>query len=416
MYQDPAVRCGGGGVLVKPSAAEQKARHDHKFREISNSFQDLTTSIRGMEPEQVIVLETLGESVEKLVNAAKQIPGLEWLTEIDLDDCEPCDDFQDEKDAAKKQSRRLYLMMSNQQAMIRLASLWQEWCADPDKRATNNYGPFKNIFIHLKDIRRWSVRDRIDDTRVVRYWEETLKYARGNVRFEVELWCRGDDGRRRAAYEMLRGIIETAGGRCISQVLVTDILYYGVLAELPAAYIRQTVDQIMAQSYSHLLQCEDVMFFRPHGQSEILGHSLPEGEEHVAPAKFGVAITLPTGDPVVALVDGLPLERHEAIKGRMRIDDEDNHGSHYKPHQQIHGTEMASLIIRGDLSLDGAPLPRPVYVRPIFVPYEDFNKNVGEKTPDDQLLVDVMHRAVLRIDTEAPTVKAGPTHHGFSKF
>lgn len=108
---------------------------------------------------------------------------------------------------------------------------------------------------------------------------------------------------------------------------------------------------------------------------------------------------------MVALVDGLPLERHEVIKGRMWIDDEDDLSSRYKPHQQLHGTGMASLIIRGDLSLDGAPLPRPIYVRPIFVPYEDYNQNVCEKTPDDQLLIDVVHRAVQRIVITAPTVK-----------
>ncbi len=401
----PAVRGGGGGVLIKPTPAEQRERHDRKFREILNSFQDLTTSVKGMEPEQVVVLETLGESVENLVKAASQVEGLEWLTEIELEDGDPSNGFCDEKDAAKKLGRRLYAMMSNQQAMTRLVTLWDAWHADPDKRAQNNFGPFKNIFIHLKDVRRWSARDRIEETCVVKYWEENLQYQTGNIRFEVELWCRSDDGRRRAAHDNLRRLIEGAGGQCISQALIPDILYYGVLAELPATRIRETVKQIMKESYSELLRCEDVMFFRPHGQSQIGGRAPAKSDECGTASKGGKPAAMPKGDPVVALLDGVPLHRHEILDGRLRIDDQDDHASRYKPYQQLHGTSMASLIVRGDLSAAGDPLPRQVYVRPIFLPHEDFNKNVWEKTPDDSLLVDVVHRAVLRIVSEAPSVR-----------
>jgi hypothetical protein len=406
--QVPSKRRGGGADLVKPSAAEQKARHDGKFREILNSFQDLTSSIRGLEPEQVIVLETIGESVERLVTAARQIAGLEWLTEIELEDSEPGEGFRfaEEKDAGKKLGRRLYALMSNQQAMARLVSLWNAWCADPEKRAKSKFGPFKHIFAQLNDVRRWSARDRLEETCVVPYWEDRLRYEKGSVRFEVELWCRGDPIRRRVAYDNLRKLIEAAGGQCIAHALVPDVLYYGVLAELPAARIREKVDEIMSQTYSQLLRCEDVMFFRPHGQSAVRGH-VPREEGEGDTVRRGRAAVKgpPKGDPVVALVDGLPLERHQVLKGRMVIDDEDDHGSRYKPQQQIHGTGMASLILRGDLSRDEEPLHRPIYVRPIFIPYEDFDRNVWEKTPDDKLLVDVVHRAVLRIVAEAPSVK-----------
>ena len=58
---------------------------------------------------------------------------------------------------------------------------------------------------------------------------------------------------------------------------------------------------------------------------------------------------------------------------------------------------MASLIAHGDLGSDGAPIETPIYVRPILVPVEDFNRNVDERTPDDRLLIDIIHEAVLRI-------------------
>jgi Subtilase family len=72
---------------------------------------------------------------------------------------------------------------------------------------------------------------------------------------------------------------------------------------------------------------------------------------------------------------------------------------------------MASLIVHGDLSAPSIPLPRPIHVQPILRPYEDFNKNIEERTPHDRLLVDLIHSAVVRIkgtDTvtgSAPRVK-----------
>src|SRR5260370_31127985 len=90
----PPTRGGRGSPLINPTPAQQEARHDQKFRDIADSFEDLTCSIEGMEPEQVIVIETIGAAVDNLAKAAAQVPGLEWLTEVDLEDCEPSDGFQ----------------------------------------------------------------------------------------------------------------------------------------------------------------------------------------------------------------------------------------------------------------------------------------------------------------------------------
>lgn len=393
--QDPARRGGGGASIKKPSAAEQRERLDHKFQTIANSFQDVQCSIEGAEPEQVIVLETIGEDVKGLAEAAKQVPGLEWLAEADLEEADPSDGFQDEEDATKKLPRRLYAVMSNQQAMSQLVALWKHWHEHPEERAKQKFGPFKNIFIHLKDIRRWSVKDRIQDTCVVKYWRESLEYEKGNIRFEVELWCRGDEEKRQAAFETLKQIIEAAGGQCISTWTVPDVHYYGVLAELPASEIQEAIDQILAESDTQLLRCEHVMFFRPHAQAILPGHGPDEKEGEVAaqkPAKAKVA-----GTPFIALLDGLPLENHNLLKGRLVIDDADDHSSQYKPNQQGHGTAMASVILHGDLSINSAPLSRPLFVRPIMIGMNDLSDNPGEKTPDDRLLVDLVHRAIVAI-------------------
>ena len=404
-----ADRGGRGPKIAKPSAAEQKARLDVKFRTIAESFQDLKATVDGLEPEQVIVLETVG-AVKDVAKAASKIPGLEWLTELDLEEGDAGDGFKDTKDPTKKLPRRLYAVMSNQQAIDRLIGLWKNWHTKPNERAKPKFGPFKNVFVYLKDVRRWSVKDRIVETRVVEYWEEALEYEKGNIRFEVELWCRADPARRKAAYESLRRIIIAAGGQCISDALIREILYYGVLAELPALKVKETIKTITDESYTSLLRCEDVMFFRPHAQSIFPGHEPADDSETTPAAPKKAKKPKAAGDPVIALLDGLPLAHHDALDGgRLVIDDPDNHAALYKPRQQEHGTAMASLIVHGDLSVPGDPLPRPIYVRPIMRPYEDFNKNVEERTPHDRLLVDLIHRAVVGIKGTDTTTGAAPT-------
>src|SRR5437870_5554453 len=103
---------GGGGSVIPPAPAAQKARLEKKFQDIISSFENLQSTVEGIVPEQVIVLETLGKSEDELAKAAAKIPGLEWLAELDLGSVEPTDSFQDAKDPAKPLSSRLYAVMS----------------------------------------------------------------------------------------------------------------------------------------------------------------------------------------------------------------------------------------------------------------------------------------------------------------
>jgi len=391
----PPRRGGGGGRLIRPSAAEQRRRLSTKFQTILNSLQNVQTTVQGLEPEQVIVLETVGESVEGLTQAAQQIPGLEWLAEMDLDDADPDFGFRDEASPDRKLPCRLYAVMSNQQAMQQLVSLWNDWCDDPTAPARRNFGPFKHIFIHLKDVRRWDVQDRLTEAGVLDRWREDVEHGVDPVRFEVDLWCRATNARRQRAYEHLASILRAAGGRSISQAAVPEILYHGVLAELPVGAITETLDRILRQDYSQLLRCEEVMFFRPFGQARFRVTELEDdmsGVPEPLPDQPGAA-----DSPVVALFDGFPLVRHVALDGRLVLDDPDDHQRAYQAGQQLHGTAMASQIIHGDLSAPGQALRRPIYSRPILVPAVGIDGRVYEVTPDSQLLVDLIHRAVLRM-------------------
>ena len=58
-----------------------------------------------------------------------------------------------------------------------------------------------------------------------------------------------------------------------------------------------------------------------------------------------------------------------------------------------HGTAMASLILHGDLNAQEPPLSRLLYVRPLLLT----NTQGAEQSDENRLLVDTVHRAVLRM-------------------
>ena len=168
-------RLGGGGArITRPTARQQRQRLEAKFQTIAAGLEDIQANVAGMEPELVIVLETFGTSVERVANAAAKIPGLEWLAERDLEDAQPQYGFQNEKDAAATLPVRLYALLTNQQAMNALLGLWEQWTQDANARAKQGYGPFKNLFIYLRDIRRWGPRDRIEATGILQRWLDEI--------------------------------------------------------------------------------------------------------------------------------------------------------------------------------------------------------------------------------------------------
>ncbi len=388
-------RLGGGGrPFRRPTAQQQRQRLERKFQQIASGFVDLQATVQGIEPEQVIVLETVAKSIDGLASAAARVPGLEWVAELDLGETDPGDGFEDAQDSQRKLGRRLYALFTNQRAIQRLLRLWQEWYTAPDQRARRNFGPFKNVFLHLKEVRRWSVQDRLAETGILEYWEENLASQQQVILSEVELWSHQDSARRERAYHELERRVQEAGGRCVAQSAIPEILYHGVLIELPPAAVRETIDRVLAQQDTQLVRCEEVMFFRAGGQARF---HRPEAAVTSIGDRLRAA-PLPTGDPVLALLDGLPIMQHVALAGRAVVDDPEDAAAQYEPQHQYHGTAMASILIHGDLGKPEIPLSRPIYVRAIYRPFFDLDGNLAyEGTPPDCLLVDLFHRAVRRI-------------------
>ena len=397
-----------GGKVRIPDTSRQAERLVPQFQRLQVTMERQRLTLQdnplGLQPEQVLVLETIG-SIQNFIRAVGKVQGLEWMGEYELDDISPDHGFEDEKSPDKQLKGQLFLVMTDQQALQQLSSLFRMWRENPDTTFARGLAPLKQAFQYLHTIRPWDVEDRIRETGIWEDWQGRLQYGQENVPFEAELWFRANEGRRKRAESHLRSVIASLDGEVIQQCVIPDIAYHAVLGRIHRTQIQDIIDQSEAFRDIRLLQCEDVMRLRPVGQcgvriSDDMGtDTLRKGPqpEH------------PQGDPIVALFDGMPLTGHRLLDRRLIVDDPDGYENAYQANERIHGTSMASLICHGDLNDGGNAIGNPIYTRPIMKPQRSFDNQFIEKIPDDVLPIDLVHRAVRRLyETENSEPAAAP--------
>jgi len=393
------------------SKSEQINRLAPQFAELEKQFLAdkalLVDSIAGMEPEMVLVLETVGR-IEDFQRAITNTPGLDWLAEWDKE-FEPDETFYN---VNKKQQRtekpvegRIFLSMSNQQGLQELLSLWQRW--QKNERLDTGKGKWKDVFAQIKTLRRWGITELLVETGMLAAWEEDLQYdytAEEPINFQIEFFYRKEPNRRQQNEAIIKQLLAELSGQTISPFLdYSSIGFHAVKASLPRKSVQLIVDKIHRQELDiTLLKLPGIMFFRPTGQAVVSSPS--ETQDIEQPPTMPV-----NGDPIVAILDGLPFNKHQWLEGRLRVDDADNLESEYQPGDRKHGTAMASLVVHGELDAKEPPLTRPVYVHPILQP--NLQSRV-EHVPDSVFYEDRIERAVRRIfegegDTpaQAPTIK-----------
>lgn len=386
----------GSGRSHLPTHNQQWERLAPRFAQLQEAFHarnmEIQHALTGTNPEQVLVMETIG-SVEDFAHAVKRINGFEWMGEFEIDGIAPDQDFFDEMNPGKELSGRLYMIMTNQIAMDEMLSMWRRYKNqdNPKQKFDGGLTKFRDVFLRLKDIRRWDVKDRLLETGVIDAWQEDLEHDGTRlIRFEVELWFRNSEEKRRQSSVIITNLIQQLGGCVLKDSLHEGIAYHGMLAELPANAIQAVVNN----PNTELVKCDSIMFFRPVGQM-LVGDGPVEDETNYSDIE---EYSLPVGEPVIAILDGLPLANHRLLSGRLIVDDPDNVETSYNSNERIHGTSMASLIVYGDLNDGTRPLKRPVYVRPIMQPIpNDFSIPRREHIPDDFLIVDLIHRSVKRL-------------------
>lgn len=264
-----AKRRGGGGTLRIPNAQIQAGRLAPQFQRLQQAMERQRLALQGnslgLQPEQALVLETIGP-VHRFISAIKKIPGLEWLGEVEIDELAPEYGFEDEKDPQKQLKGQLFLVMTDQRALQELQSLFANWQQNRDAKFPRGLAPLKHAFAHLHTIRPWDAEDRIRDTGVFEDWKDRVAHGQQVVPFEVELWFRENPGRQRQAKTYLGNVVDSLGGEIVQQCVVPEIAYHGVLGRIPIGEVSELLSEMARFRGFSLLQCEDIMHLRPVGQ------------------------------------------------------------------------------------------------------------------------------------------------------
>ena len=385
-----------------PGHARQAERLSPQFQSLQAAFNarrlELQANAHNNDPDLVVVFETVG-AVDDFILSAERVPGLEWLAGMIDAQVEPDEDFYSTKDPDKALSGKLFLMGSNRQALEEVVRLWERYRAAPTNDLGQGLSAWKVLFLHLKEVRFWGPQDRLDDE-LRQAWRFRLETGAASLKFEIEAWCFSSAAKNTASAAEVRALVGELGGRVLDERQILDIAYHGFLVDVPARGILLLLDGAPPP----LLRSERVMFLRPQGQAAVragdVAARLPDAA--VPPQRT-------SGAPIVAMLDGLPLANHARLQGRLIIDDPSQWADAYPAGERVHGTAMASLIAWGELDSAGTALAAPIYARPILRPAPNSSPR-EECTPDDRLLVDLVHEAVRRMFDGAPGVPpAAPT-------
>lgn len=202
--------------MNKPTFRKQYNRLQPAFKVLKDAFEKKRVQIQnapvGMNPEYALVFEVVG-SVDNFYTAVKNSEGLEWLFDKEAFEIEPDEDFYFDKDKTKNLSGKVYCVMSNQEAMEQMLSCWKRFNDGESDVFARGIAGLRDIFVNIKQIRTWTSEDRIQETRILDYWRESLELD-GNVAipFEVELFYRNDNEKRVLAETAVILEVERLGG------------------------------------------------------------------------------------------------------------------------------------------------------------------------------------------------------------
>jgi len=371
------------GSIHLPDSTRQGRRIGPQLTRLIDAFErhraQLQRDIQGLEPESVIVFE-VAEGVDNFIVAVRSA-GMEWMGDWDgMEDAD--DDFYLDEEHNKRIPEKFYLSMTDQRALQQMLSLWDRYQRG-DAEFPRGMSAFKRVFAQLRSVRLWDYRDRYMETGVEAIWRDALSRHESTIRFEIELWFRDADNKRNEAQQIINDYLSVYGGQIVQTSIYPEIAYHGLLVECPA----EGIIRLMDDPKNLLFSANQVMWIRATGQALVRSDHSDVVEEQTE------ARIMPAKGPVIALFDGLPLAGHQLLNGRIDINDVDGYEGQYPVQNREHGTQMASIILHGDLNHPMPPLNSLLYVRPIMRPLP----NGKECIPEDKLFVDVLHQAVMEI-------------------
>lgn len=381
-----------GGFPAKLPYHRQIERLEQTFQKTSEDLAkaaqgvDIAVDPRAVVPERALVFELLGPVTG--FEVAIQALGFEWMGGQGKT---PVDDPDDLDDSAP-QAQVMYMTMPTRESLRKLLSQWEEFKRLRGESAPRGLAPLWNMFSYLRDLRTWSVQDRLDPA-ITRYVDALLAAdPNREVLIEFSFWYRADQIRRGQALSTLDRLLQETGGTRVDFVEIREIGYQGALVKLPAHVARQ-----LANSEGGLAGLDDVMSIRPQSSYDALSES-------ATPTELRDLREIPdvTGPCIAAILDGYPVASHEALQGRVHVHEVDVSGGDAPVASRYHGTAMASLVLHGDMHLPQEQLSRKVCLVPVLTGNP---QNGQESTPKEKLAIGVIHRALQAI------INADPEQH-----
>lgn len=368
----------------------QDARFGEAFRRLEEAFQGEAPDVllrqdpSGIAPERALVFETL-LPIQNFQKATARI-GFELLIEDRLDDnYEIPDELVDEYVAAAAPT--LYATMPSAADLQRMLQLWRAYQNDEEKP----YGlaPWWQLFDLLADIRPWGPQDRLTPQAQAELLKQLADDDAVPMRLELEIWPTANRAQRNRWQTDTRARVEALGGEVVrtSSINLNGFIYEAALIDMPSGAVRAMLENPFAPD--GLATIDGLQFVLP----QTVGQSLPDLSDDEPDTDFGDLTPFDPNAPVRAvLLDGTPIAGHPALDGGVDIEDVHDLVRLSQVQHRRHATSMASLILRGDLVADGAPLNGArLLAIPVLVDGAD-----GASSPDDQLFVDLVHIALTR--------------------
>lgn len=389
----PRKKKGGGGDHVFPkSRAVQEARLSTRIASLEEEFEQRRAAFQSdpenTSPETILVLE-LATSISNFANAARKV-GLTLLGEWDEDDVDAGSlgfEVYNTKNEFKSQQRsttHVYLTAVNLGAIAEFRRLFNIWRQDGVWPTGTT--PWRDLFNCILDIRSWGPEDRLRDSGLKQDWRTAIQAGVASVQFEADFWFKPQSASARSQVTgRFRRILERVGGTLRHEAVIEAIGFHGVLGELPTAAIGDV---------ENLAQLEFIRFdeiFEVHRVTQAVDPRVVDGVDLPAPLVQAGDVG---GQPIVAMIDGVPMQNHPDLAGYVQINDTDELESQVPANERVHGSQVASLIVNGDLAQAPIKLKRPVLARPVLVS-ETGLRGVTERFPADSLAIDTFHRAVI---------------------
>lgn len=375
-----------------PGYGRQRDRFDGTFDVLAGRLDraDADIALRqdpaGIAPERALVFETAGP-IGDFAAAARNI-GLEVIAEIDLEDTDEIPEGFAPQRGKETLSPVLYATIPTLEVLNNLLRMWRAYAGG--EAAEYGDGRWWKLFDLLTDLRVWGPQDRLSDTARAVIEDRLPANDDEEAIIELEIWPSANAAQRDAWRAAVRDRVAALGGRVIDACSIGEqgFIYEALLVGLTAGAVRDLLNQPDAPA--SLAMLDGVQFILP----QTIAQSLPIGEnDDAAPARDVDDPFHPNVPIRAALLDGTPIAAHAALDGGVIVEDLHDLVRLSQVEHRRHATSMASLILRGDLDGDGAPLADARIVSvPVLVDTEQ-----NAVAPGGRLFVDVMHSTLQQL-------------------